>query len=178
MRYARSQHAVGVFGCDAPYRTGRLRDRRRMRECRGKERHRRRRAGRSLPARWPATRFRFVRAHSADCGRIRRPQCMASAPAAKQAVLKPAPPYGNEILPCHDAGRALPGPPDTKKSLRKTPQACTIYHETHPDQAVAFSSFFMIEKMKSADTRHSTIRMLHSTHRGRPPHSMPMMATM
>ncbi len=125
----------------------------------------------------PATRFRFVRAHSAGCGRIRRPQCMASAPAAKQAVLKPAPPYGNEILPCHDAGRALPGPPDTKKSLRKTPQACTIYHETHPDQAVAFSSFFMIEKMKSADTRHSTIRMLHSTHRGRPPHSMPMMAT-
>ena len=103
---------------------------------------------------------------------------MASAPAAKQAVLKPAPPYGNEILPCHDAGRALPGPPDTKKSLRKTPQACTIYHETHPDQAVAFSSFFMIEKMKSAATRHSTIRMLHSTHRGRPPHSMPMMATM
>ncbi len=103
---------------------------------------------------------------------------MASAPAAKQAVLKPAPPYGNAILPCHEAGRALPGPPDTKKSLRKTPQACTIYHETHPDQAVAFSSFFMIEKMKSADTRHSTIRMLHSTHRGRPPHSMPMMATM
>ncbi len=103
---------------------------------------------------------------------------MASAPAAKQAVLKPAPPYGNEILPCHDARRALPRPPDTKKSLRKTPQACTIYHETHPDQAVAFSSFFMIEKMKSADTRHSTIRMLHSTHRGRPPHSMPMMATM
>lgn len=71
-----------------------------------------------------------------------------------------------------------PGLADTKKSLRKTPQACTIFHETHPDQAVAFSSFFMIEKMKSADTRHSTIRMLHSTHRGRPPHSMPMMATM
>ena len=43
---------------------------------------------------------------------------------------------------------------------------------------VAFSSFFMIEKMKTAEMTQRAMRMLHSTQRGRPPQSMPMMETM
>ena len=42
---------------------------------------------------------------------------------------------------------------------------------------VAFSSFFMIEKMKRAEIRQSTIRIDHSCHSGRLPHSMPMIET-
>ena len=116
--------------------------------------------------------LRRLRPHTTPPMHGIRSRRQTSSPETRSAVRQrnPTQPRCKTDTPTPPAGH--------EKSLRKTPQACTIYHETHPDQAVAFSSFFMIEKMKSADTRHSTIRMLHSTHRGRPPHSMPMMATM
>ena len=43
---------------------------------------------------------------------------------------------------------------------------------------VAFSSFFMMEKMKTAEMTQRAMRIDHSTQRGRPPQSMPMMETM
>lgn len=42
---------------------------------------------------------------------------------------------------------------------------------------VAFSSFFIIEKMKRAEMRQSAISMLQSTHKGSPPQSIPITDT-
>ena len=44
--------------------------------------------------------------------------------------------------------------------------------------SVALSSFFMMEKMKTAEMTQRAMRIDHSTQRGRPPQSIPMMDTM
>ena len=51
------------------------------------------------------------------------------------------------------------------------------YGQTY-QSLVAFSSFFMMEKMNTAEMTQRAMRILHSTQRGRPPQSMPMMETM